>query len=71
MSKLKGRYLVIIVLILIATSPITYTFSKYVTKKLGEYILDANHFYFNSDKLKQDGASYTINNWSVVQTLKY
>ncbi len=64
MKKLNKKTIIIILAIFIITLPITATFSKYVVKKIGDYILVANHFYFNSDKLKENGASYEMNNWT-------
>ena len=64
MKKIKKRTIIIILAILIISLPLTVTFSKYVVKKIGDYILAANHFYFNSDKLKEDGANYQMNNWT-------
>ena len=64
MKKIKKRTIIIILAIFIITLPLTVTFSKYVVKKIGDYILMANHFYFNSDKLKEDGANYQMNNWT-------
>lgn len=62
MVKLKKRYVVLIFLIAI-TLTIGVSFSKYVIEKAKYYILEANNFYFNSDKLVYGGKTYGINNW--------
>src|SRR5574344_1525572 len=66
MMKHKNKYTLLIVIMLLVTIPLTYTFSKYVIDKLGDYIMSSNSFYFNSDKLKASEASYLINNWAGV-----
>jgi hypothetical protein len=66
MKRIKKRTIIIIIALLVITSPLTITFSKYVVKKIGDYILEANNFYFNSDKLKEGGANYQMNNWTGV-----
>jgi hypothetical protein len=68
MKKLKKPFLLIFLIFIVVTLPLSITFSKYVIKKIGNYILEANHFYFNSDKLKEGGASYQMNNWSGVSS---
>ena len=68
MKKLKKQIIIIFLIFVVVTLPLSITFSKYVVKKIGDYILEANHFYFNSDKLKENGASYQMNNWSGVSS---
>ena len=48
--------------------PVGVTFSKYIYDKIKYYILEANHFYFNSDKLEDKGITYNINNWGGVDS---
>lgn len=60
---MKRRRLIIILIILILLLPVGITFSKYVTENIKNYIMEANHFFFNSDKLVSGGVTYGINNW--------
>ena len=60
---MKRRRLIIILVGLLAISPLAFTFGKYVTKNIRNYIMEANHFFFNSDKLVDGGITYEINNW--------
>ena len=60
---MKRRRLIIILVGLLAISPLAITFSKYVIQNVKNYIMEANHFFFNSDKLVDGGITYEINNW--------
>lgn len=62
------RKLILIVMMIIALFPIGITYSKYIYNKIKYYILEANNFYFNSDKLEVDGITYNINNWGGVES---
>jgi len=65
---MKKRRLILLLLLLIIILPVGITFSKYVLEVVSNYIVEAQHFYFNSDKLKSGGVNYQINNWSGVGT---
>ena len=60
---MKRRGLIIILIILILLLPVGITFSRYITENIRNYIMEANHFFFNSDKLVSGGVTYGINNW--------
>lgn len=60
---MKKRTLIILIIVFIMFMPVGITFSRYVIKNIKNYIMQANNFFFNSDKLTQDGATYGINNW--------
>ncbi len=60
---MKRRKLIIILIILLLLLPVGITFSKYVTENIRNYIMEANNFFFNSDKLVYGGTTYGINNW--------
>ena len=64
----KYRRIILIVMLIIALFPVGVTFSKYIYDKIKYYILEANHFYFNSDKLEDKGITYNINNWGGVDS---
>lgn len=64
----KYRRIILIVMLIIALFPVGVTFSKYIYDKIRYYILEANHFYFNSDKLEDKGITYNINNWGGVES---
>ena len=58
---------VIIILLIIALAlPLGITFSKYAYTFVSNYLMEANNFFFNSNKLSQKGITYNINNWSGV-----
>lgn len=42
------------------------TFAKYITEELHGYYLNAKHFYFTSNRLTRNTATYQVNNWSGV-----
>ncbi len=63
---MKKKYLIMIIIVLIGLflmSPIGVTFSRYVLQNIKNYIMEANNFFFNSDKLVDGGITYEINNW--------
>lgn len=60
--KKKLKILLILLLIVIIL-PVGITLSKYIHNFITDYIMNANNFFFNSDKLTEAGTSYSINNW--------
>ena len=68
-QKRKIKYIIILTLIAIII-PLNITLSRYVKAFIKNYLLETNKFYFNSDKLTEDGKTYSINNWSGVGTFE-
>ena len=66
MNRKKLTIIIVTILVLILLFPIGITFSRYVIRTVKNYILEANNFFFNSDKLVEGGTSYGINNWGGV-----
>ena len=60
---MKRRKLIIIIAAILLLMPLGVTFSRYVIKSIRNYIMEANNFFFNSDKLVDGGITYGINNW--------
>lgn len=60
--KNKKRILLFLLIFAILL-PGGITLSKYIAKSIKNYILESNNFFFNSDKLTEDGINYEINNW--------
>ncbi len=60
---MKKRKIIFILLILVLIFPVGITFSKYVIENVKNYLMEANNFFFNSDKLVDGGITYGINNW--------
>ncbi len=54
--------------LLILLSPMAYSLSRYITDNVVNYYLESQHFYFNSDKLAENFPTYTMNNWSGLET---
>lgn len=67
-ARFKYRRIVLIVMLIIALFPVGITFSKYIYDYVKYYIMEANNFYFNSDKLEDKGITYNINNWGGVES---
>ena len=44
----------------------TFTLAKYVVEEFHSYYMDAKNFYFTSNRLKKQTATYMVNNWSGV-----
>ena len=68
---MKRRRLIIILIILALILPVGVTFSRYVTEIIKNYIMEANNFFFNSDKLVDGGITYGINNWGGVGNIEF
>ncbi len=60
---MKRRTLIIIIIVFLLLLPYGITLSRYVVKNIRNYIMEANNFFFNSDKLVDGGTTYGINNW--------
>ena len=60
---MKRRRLLFLLILIVLLLPVGIAFSKYVTTTIKNYIMEANNFFFNSDKLVQGGTTYGINNW--------
>lgn len=60
---MKRRRIIIILIMIIILIPLGITFSRYVVENIKNYLIEANHFFFNSDKLVDGGITYGINNW--------
>lgn len=67
-NNIKSRKVILLIMLIIALFPVGITFSKYVYDKVKYYILEANSFYFSSDKLEDEGITYNINNWGGIET---
>ena len=68
-QKRKIKYILLLALIAVII-PLNITLSRYVKAFIKNYILETNKFYFNSDKLTEEGKNYSINNWSGVGTFE-
>lgn len=75
MSYIKERFLrlnwfkrFILIFFLLFSLFFGYSFSRYVKEIIDNHFLEANHFYFNSDKLSDTQVNYRINNWSGADT---
>lgn len=65
-TKKNKRILLFIILILFVL--IASVFGKYITSSIHDFFLRSKEFYFYSDKLKEEGATYQVENWSGVDS---
>lgn len=65
-KKIFGKKGLLIVLILLAVTIVGPIFAKYVIQEFHGYYLNSKHFYFTSNRLKKNNATYLVNNWSGV-----
>lgn len=65
MKKSKLIILSVIFLFFLILVP---TFGRYVGRQIKNYYLSTKNFYFNSDKLKENGIVYQVENWSGVDS---
>ena len=73
MKKTIHKYLkkthvkiICIIVVLFMLSPVIYSFSRYIANIVNDYYLESKNFYFNSNRVKQSGSLYKINNWTGV-----
>lgn len=69
MNFIKRYKFVIVLISFVILLPITITFSRYVSSKINDYIMESKRFFFNSDKLTVNNKLYEINNWSGTDSL--
>jgi hypothetical protein len=67
MKKSKIIILSLVFLFLLILIP---TFGRYASKQIKNYYLNTKNFYFNSDKLEENGIVYQVENWSGVDSYK-
>lgn len=65
MKKSKIIILSVVFMILLIFIP---TFGRYVGKQIKNFYLNTKNFYFNSDKLEENGIVYQVENWSGVDS---
>ena len=64
-TKRNKRILIFLIIFTIVIFFIT-VFGKYATSSIHDFFLRSKEFYFYSDKLKEEGAEYQVENWSGV-----
>ena len=65
-KKLSYRKMLLFVPIIAIAAFGTYTLAKYIVEEFHSYYLQAKNFYFTSNRLKKNTATYLVNNWSGV-----
>lgn len=68
-NQLKKKKLLLSLIVLVIIFPISLALSRFVNKLTTNYYLETQKFYFYSDKLTDDNAKYTLENWSGVENL--
>ena len=64
--KLSLRKILVLLVIIGVLSFGTVTLAKYIKEEFHSYYLNAKNFYFTSNRIKKNGATYLVNNWSGV-----
>ena len=65
-KKIKKKYIVIFSIIIIVLT-ITFSYGRFIYNGLKNYYLSIKSFYFNSDKMSDNGSYYQLDNWSGVE----
>lgn len=65
-TKYKKKQLIIVLIILIAMITLIIVFGRYLTNSINDFFLRSAEFYFESDKLSENGTTLQIDNWSGV-----
>ena len=64
--KINKKNLIILYLIILLLFPIAYTFARYAYTEIRNYFFQTKKFYFNCDKLSENGSLIEMTNWSGV-----
>ncbi len=65
-TKKKKNKRIFLMIMLVIFIFITTVFGRYITSSIHDFFLRSKEFYFYSDKLKEEGANYQVENWSGV-----
>lgn len=65
-SKYQKKQILIILVICIALISLVVIFARYITESVNNYFLRSKEFYFESDKLSEEGTTLQVDNWSGV-----
>ncbi len=65
-SKYRKKQLLIILVVLMALISLVVILGRYITNSINNYFLKSKEFYFESDKLSEDGTTLQVDNWSGV-----
>ena len=66
LNKYKKKQLLIILVVLLALISLVVVFGRYITDNINNYFLRSGEFYFESDKLSEEGTTLQVDNWSGV-----
>lgn len=67
-TKTKRNKRILLIIILILFILIATVFGRYITSSIHDFFLRSKEFYFYSDKLKEEGANYQVENWSGIDS---
>lgn len=67
-TKMKKNKIIFLMIMLVIFIFITTVFGRYITSSIHDFFLRSKEFYFYSDKLKEEGTNYQVENWSGVDS---
>lgn len=65
-AKYQKQQIILIMLILLAMISLIIIFGRYITNSINNFFLRSGEFYFESDKLSENGMTLQVDNWSGV-----
>ena len=65
-SKYQKKQILIVFIIGIVLISLVVIFARYITESVNQYFLRSKEFYFESDKLSEEGTTLQVDNWSGV-----
>ena len=65
-TKYKKKQIILVLIILIIIISLVVIFGRFVTNSLNNFFLRSGEFYFESDKLSEEGTTLQVDNWSGV-----
>lgn len=65
-TKYKKKQIILVLIVLIIIISLVVIFGRFVTNSLNNFFLRSGEFYFESDKLSEEGTTLQVDNWSGV-----
>ena len=65
-TKYRKKQIILVLIILIIIISLVVIFGRFVTNSLNNFFLRSGEFYFESDKLSEEGTTLQVDNWSGV-----
>ncbi len=65
-TKYRKKQIILVLIILIIIISLVVIFGRFITNSINNFFLRSGEFYFESDKLSEEGTTLQVDNWSGV-----